>query len=222
MTEASPVITFSALGHERIGRVGHPVRDVEVRIAEDGEILVRGPNVMAGYYKMKPETEQALQNEWLHTGDLGRFDDAGYLEITGRKKDLIITSTGKNIAPQLLESRLQLIPYFEHAVVIGDGRSFITALVAPNYDAIALYARARGIPFDRPADLLQKQEIYDLAMHEIEARTQDLADYEHIKRIAFLNDPFSIAAGDLTPTLKVRRDEIARKYQVQIDLLYTA
>jgi long-chain acyl-CoA synthetase len=222
MTEASPVITFSAPGRERIGRAGYPIRGVEVRIAHDGEILVRGPNVMAGYYNLAQETQRALRGGWLHTGDIGRFDEAGYVEITGRKKDLIITSTGQNIAPQLLESRLQRIPYFEHAIVVGDGRSFITALVSPNYDALMRYARTHGIPFIHPSELLRKREIYDMAMHEIRSCTEDLADYEQIKRIAFLEGPLSIAAGDLTPTFKVRRDEIVRKYSAEIDALYAA
>jgi len=222
MTEASPVITFSAPGDERIGRVGRPVSGVEVRIAADGEILVCGPNVMQGYYKSPAETKRALRDGWLHTGDLGKFDDNGYLQITGRKKELIVTSTGKKVAPQLIEARLQRIPFFEHVVVLGDGRRFITALVTPNYEALAQYARAHEIVYTTPHELIHHPDIYDVAMQEIRRHTHDFADYERIKRIAFLDAPLSVGAGDLTPTLKVRREEIARKYRDQIELLYAA
>jgi long-chain acyl-CoA synthetase len=222
MTEASPVITFSAPGEERIGRVGHPVRGVEVRIAADGEILVSGPNVMVGYYKLPAETKRALRDGWLHTGDLGKLDKSGYLQITGRKKDLIVTSTGRKVAPQLIEARLQRIPFFEHVVVLGEGRRFITALVTPNYEALAQYARAHGILYARPNQLIHHPEIYDMVMQEIGRCTQDFAEYERVKRIAFLDAPFSVSSGDLTPTLKVRREAIARKYRDRVELLYAA
>src|SRR5262245_11878489 len=145
LSETSPVITLNGPGAARIGSVGRVVGGQEVRIADDGEILVRGSNVMKGYYHMERETAEALDGDWFHTGDIGEFDADGFLKITDRKKDLIITSSGKNVAPQAIENRLKLIPYFENAVVIGDGRNFVSALIVPNIEALAAYAQAHQI-----------------------------------------------------------------------------
>jgi long-chain acyl-CoA synthetase len=190
-------------------------------LAEDGEILVRGSNVMKGYYNMPDETAEALDRGWFHTGDIGGLDSEGFLHITDRKKDLIVTSGGKNVAPQPIENRLKLIPYFDNVVLIGDRRNFISALIAPNYEALAAFARQNGIPFENPRELVGKPEIYELAMREIEQQTQDLSDFEKVKKIAFL-DQLSIDTGELTPTLKVRRFTIERKYRTAIDELYAA
>ena len=220
LTETSPVVTLNGPDSARIGSVGRVVGDQEIRVAEDGEILVRGPNVMKGYYKMPQETAEALEGGWFHTGDGGEIDPDGFLRITDRKKDLIVTSAGKNIAPQPIENRLKLIPYFENVVLVGDRRKFISALIAPNYAALAAYALAHGISFETHAELISKPEIYDLAMNEIEQHTQDLSDFEKIKKLAFLDKEFSIDGGELTPTLKIRRFTIERKYRAAIDQLY--
>jgi len=220
LTETSPVVTLNGPGATRIGSVGRVIGDQEIRVAEDGEILVRGPNVMKGYYKMPQETAEALEGGWFHTGDIGEIDSDGFLRITDRKKDLIVTSSGKNIAPQPIENRLKLIPYFENVVLVGDRRKFISALIAPNYAALAAYARDHGISFKNHAELINKPEIYDLAMTEIEQHTQDLSDFEKIKKLAFLDKEFSIDGGELTPTLKIRRFTIERKYRAAIDQLY--
>ena len=222
LTETSPVVTFTAPGELKLGRVGKPVGDVEVRIAPDGEILVRGSNVMKGYYGQERDTAEALRDGWFHTGDIGRFDEEGYLRITERKKDLIVTSNGKNVAPQALENRLKLIPYVDNVVVIGDRRNFVSALITPNYDALVAYARARAISFGNPRELIRHAAIYDLVMSEIDRRTRDFASFEKVKKIAFVDREFTIAAGDLTPTLKVRRAEIERKYHAEIEQLYAA
>jgi long-chain acyl-CoA synthetase len=220
LTETSPVITLNAPGSTRLGSVGSVVGDQQLQIAEDGEILVRGPNVMKGYYKMERETAEALEGGWFHTGDIGQLDPDGFLHITDRKKDLIVTSSGKNVAPQPIENRLKLIPYFENVVVIGDRRKFVSALITPNYGTLAVYAREHGIAFQTSAELIRKPEIYDLAMSEIERHTQDLSNFEKIKKIAFLDKEFSIDGGELTPTLKVRRFTIEKKYRAAIDRLY--
>ena len=220
LTETSPVVTLNGPDSARIGSVGRVVGNQEIRVAEDGEILVRGPNVMKGYYKMPQETAEALEGGWFHTGDVGEIDPDGFLRITDRKKDLIVTSAGKNIAPQPIENRLKLIPYFENVVLVGDRRKFISALIAPNYAALAAYALAHGISFETHAELISKPEIYDLAMNEIEQHTQDLSDFEKIKKLAFLDKEFSIDGGELTPTLKIRRFTIERKYRAAIDQLY--
>jgi long-chain acyl-CoA synthetase len=220
LTETSPVITLNGPGTTRLGSVGSVIGDQQLRISEDGEILVRGSNIMKGYYNMERETAEALEGGWFHTGDIGELDPDGFLHVTDRKKDLIVTSNGKNVAPQPIENRLKLIPYFENVVLIGDRRKFVSALITPNYDALATYARERGIPFHTPVELIRKPEIYDLAMSEIERHTQDLSDFEKIKKIAFLEKEFSIDGGELTPTLKVRRFTVQKKYRAAIDQLY--
>ena len=220
LTETSPVVTLNGPAAARIGSVGRVVGDQELQIAEDGEILVRGSNIMKGYYKMPEETAEALEGGWFHTGDIGEIDPDGFLRITDRKKDLIVTSSGKNVAPQPIENRLKLIPYFENVVLVGDRRKFIAALIAPNYAALAAYARQHGIAFKTQAELIQKPEIYDLAMNEIQRHTQDLSEFEKIKKLAFLDSEFSVDGGELTPTLKIRRFTIERKYRAAIDQLY--
>ncbi|HYR83431.1 MAG TPA: long-chain fatty acid--CoA ligase [Terriglobia bacterium] len=222
LTETSPVITLNGPAATRLGSVGRPVNSVEVHIADDGEILVRGWSVMKGYYRMAAETAEVMSGEWFHTGDIGVIDSDGYLKITDRKKDLIVTSGGKNIAPQAIENRLKLSPYFENIVVIGDRRKFVSALIVPNLGALAAYARAHGIVFERPAELIHKPEIYDLAMNEIEKRTQDFSWFEKVRKVAFLEKEFTIDGGELTPTLKIRRSFIEKKYQLNIDELYAA
>jgi long-chain acyl-CoA synthetase len=222
LSETSPVISLNAPGAARLGSVGRVIGDQEVRIAEDGEILVRGSNVMKGYYGMERETAEALAGGWFHTGDIGELDIDGYLKITDRKKDLIITSSGKNIAPQAIENRLKTIPYFDSVVVIGDHRKFVSALVVPNYDALAKLARAHSIPFERPFELIHNRAIYELAMSDIDRQTADLSAFEKIKKIAFLDKEFTIDGGELTPTLKIRRSTIEEKYQGTIDRLYAA
>jgi long-chain acyl-CoA synthetase len=222
LSETSPVITLNGPGAVRVGTVGRVVSGQELRIAPDGEILVRGSNVMKGYYHLERETTDAFAGGWFHTGDIGEVDRDGFLKITDRKKDLLVTSSGKNVAPQPIENRLKLIPYFDHVVVIGDHRQFISALIVPNYEALAGYARAHRIPFEDPSELLQSPQIYDLAMNQIEQRTQDLAPFEKIKKIAFLEREFTIDGGELTPTLKVRRSTIEQMYRSAIDHLYAA
>ncbi len=222
LTETSPVIALTSPTSPRIGSVGKAVGDVEIQIAGDGEILVRGSNVMKGYFGMPAETAEALAGGWFHTGDIGEIDSDRNLWITDRKKDLIVTSSGKNIAPQPIENRLKLIPYFDNVVLIGDRRNFVAALIAPNRAALEAYARSHNIPFESVSDLVRKPEIVDLAMREIDKRTTDLAGFEKIRRIAFLDGEFTIDGGELTPTMKVRRSTIAQKYKTIIDQLYAA
>ncbi len=222
LSETSPVITLNGPDAVRVGSVGRAVGDQEIRIAEDQEILVRGSNVMRGYYHRERETAEALAGGWFHTGDVGEIDADGFLKITDRKKDLLVTSSGKNVAPQPIENRLKLIPYIDNVVVVGDHRHFISALIVPNYDALATYARANDLPFGHPSELIYRHDIYELVMKEIEQRTQDLAPFEKVKKIAFLEHEFAIDSGELTPTMKVRRSTIEKKYQSIINHLYAA
>ena len=218
----SPVITLNGPDGFRIGSVGRAVGDQEIRVAEDREVLVRGSNVMRGYYHLEHETAEALAGGWFHTGDVGELDADGFLTITDRKKDLLITSGGKNVAPQPIENRLKLIPYVENAVVVGHRQRFVAALIVPNYQALADYATAHRIRFGSPSELLHSRDIYDLLMSEIEQRTQDFAPFEKVRKIAFLEQEFSIDSGDLTPTMKIRRSVIEKKYESTINQLYAA
>jgi long-chain acyl-CoA synthetase len=222
LSETSPVIALNGPGCVRIGSVGRLVGDQELRISEDGEILVRGPNVMQGYHRLATETEEAFAEGWFHTGDIGEVDPDGFLMITDRKKDVLVLCSGKKVAPQPIENRLRRIPYFENVVLVGDQRNFVSALVVPNYEALTAYARTHYIAFETPAELTRNPEIYDLVMKEIQERTQDLAPFEKIKKIGLLEGEFSIDGGELTPTLKVRRSTIEKKYRITIDQLYAA
>jgi long-chain acyl-CoA synthetase len=220
LTETSPVISLNAIGHMKFGSVGKPIPGVEVRIAEDGEILTRGPHVMKGYYKMPAETAEVFDGDWFRTGDIGRVDGEGFLVITDRKKDIIVTSGGKNVAPQQIENLLKTSPYIANAVVTGDRRKFVSALIVPNFEKLEEYAASRGIPAaDRPG-LVRDRDIVSFLMGEVDKTTVNLASYEKIKKIAVLEKDFEIDAGELTPTLKVKRNIIESKYRDLIDALY--
>jgi long-chain acyl-CoA synthetase len=220
LTETSPVISLNAIGHMKFGSVGKPIPGVEVRIAEDGEILTRGPHVMKGYYKMPAETAEVFDGDWFRTGDIGHIDGEGFLVITDRKKDIIVTSGGKNVAPQQIENLLKTSPYITNAVVTGDRRKFVSAIIIPNFEKIEEYAASRGIPTaDRPG-LVRNRDIVSFLMGEVDRTTVNLASYEKIKKIAILEKDFEIDAGELTPTLKVKRNIIENKYRDLIDALY--
>jgi len=204
----------------RFGTVGPVVPKVEVQIAPDGEILVRGPNVMKGYFKKEAETAEALAGGWLHTGDIGHLDVDGFLVITDRKKDLIVTAGGKNIAPQPIENILKTNPYITNAVVIGDRRRYVTALIVPNFEKIEEYAKFFKISYRDREDLIRNEQIVNFIRSEIERATPNLASYERIKKIALLDREFDIAQGEITPTLKVKRNIIESRYQEMIEDLY--
>ncbi len=220
LTETSPIITLNTFEAMKFGSVGKPIPGVEVRIAADGEILTRGPHVMKGYHKMPAETEEVLEGDWFKTGDIGHFDEDGFLVITDRKKDIIVTSGGKNVAPQQIENLLKTSPYIANAVVLGDRRKFVSALVVPNLEKLEDYAVSARITSTGRSDLLQKRQIMDFLMTEVDRVTVDLASYEKVKKIALLDKDFEIDAGELTPTLKVKRSVIEKKYRDLIDALY--
>jgi len=220
LTETSPVISANRTHSIRFGTVGKPIRNVEVRIAEDGEILARGPNVMRGYYKMERETAEALDGGWFHTGDIGKLDAGGYLTILDRKKDLLKTSGGKFIAPQPIENKLKANPYILDAVVIADQRRFPSALIVPNFPKIEQFTRQQGIACNGPAELVRRPEVVELMEQQVARSCQDLAPYERIKKVALLEREFTIADGEITPTMKVRRREVERRYRDVIEKLY--
>ncbi len=220
LTETSPVISLNSLEQMKFGSVGRPIPGVEVKIAPDGEILTRGPHVMKGYYKKDAETKEVFDGDWLRTGDIGHFDEDGFLVITDRKKDIIVTSGGKNVAPQQIENLLKTSPYIANVVITGDRRKFVSALIVPEFEKLEEYASSGRIAFADRAELIQKRAIMDFLMEEIERVSVNLASYEKVKKIALLEKDFDIDAGELTPTLKVKRNIIEKKYKDLIDSFY--
>ncbi len=221
LTETSPVTNVNTEEHFRIGTVGKAVPGTEIAIAEDGEVLVRGPQVMKGYYNRPRETAEVIDADgWFHTGDVGELDDDGFLRITDRKKDLIVTAGGKNVAPQPIENRLKTIPLIEQAVLIGDRRKFVSLLVVPAFGQLEAWAREQGLRWGDRSDLLKLPEVVKHVEEAIEAELSGLASFERPKKIALLEDEFSIQNGSLTPTLKVKRRVIQDRFKDVIDDLY--
>ena len=219
LTETAPVLTCNTFDRMKFGTVGPPVPEVEIKIAPDGEILAKGPNVMKGYYKKEQETREAMEGGWFHTGDIGHFDEEGFLVITDRKKDILITAGGKNVSPQPIENTLKANPYVQTAVVVGGGRKFISALIVPNYDKLEAYAKAKGIPFGSRKELVGREEITSFMLAEVNRATPNLASYERIKKIVLLDRDFD-ADTELTPSLKVKRHIVEKVFKPLIDLLY--
>lgn len=220
LTETSPILTVNPPGALRAGSVGRPVRDVELRIAPDGEILARGANVMAGYYNKPEATAAVLEDGWFHTGDIGVIDAQGYLSITDRKKDLLVTSGGKNVAPQPIENTLKLSPLVAEAVVLGDRRRYIAALIVPDFPALERRLKDLGRPPADRAALVTRPDVVGLYDEIVQGLNRDLASYERIKRFALLPKEFSIDSGELTPTLKVKRKVVEQKWKDVIETLY--
>jgi long-chain acyl-CoA synthetase len=220
LTETSPVISANTFENIKFGTVGKAIPGVEVKIEADGEILTRGPHVMKGYYKKEAETKEAFEGGWFHTGDIGLLDEDGFLVITDRKKDIIVTAGGKNVAPQPIENLLKTNPYISNVVVIGDRRRFCCALVVPNFEKLEEYARFSNIAFKDRAELVRNGQVVNFFKAEIDRATPNLASYEKVKRIALLDRDFEIEKGEITPTLKVKRNCIEQQYRSLIDSLY--
>jgi long-chain acyl-CoA synthetase len=220
MTEAAPVVSVTPPGAIRAGAVGPPLSNVEVRIAEDGEILVRGPSVMRGYYKKPAETLEALRGGWLHTGDIGTLDEAGYLRITDRKKELIVTSGGKKIAPQAIEAAFREHPLVAEVVLVGDGRRFVSAVIVPDRAAIARLTGATGSSPAAFAADLERPDVLTAFQAIVDAVNAPLAQFERIKKFKLVSDEWTIASGILTPTLKVRRRNVETQYREVLEGLY--
>jgi long-chain acyl-CoA synthetase len=221
LTETSPVITASTVEENRVGTVGTPIRNVNVRIASDGEIETRGPNVMVGYYNKPDETRAVFTDDgWFKTGDIGTIDEDGFLRITDRKKELFKTSGGKYIAPQPIEQLIKGSPFVNQVVLIGNGRKFPAALIVPDWDRIESYAQLKGIETRDRAQLCKHPRIIDLFERQVAALTSDLAQFEKVKKIGLLENELTIEGGELTPTLKVKRRVVDEKYRELIDALY--
>ena len=222
LTETSPVITAGVSEDNRVGTVGKPIRSVAVRIASDGEVEARGPNVMRGYYNRPEETRAVFTEDgWFKTGDIGTIDEDGFLRITDRKKELFKTSGGKYIAPQPIEQMIKGSRFVNQVVLIGNGRKFPAALVVPDWERVESYAQLKGIKASNHAELCKHPRIIDLFERQIAGLTTDLAQFERVKKVGLLENELTIEGGELTPTLKVKRRVIDEKYQKVIDELYT-
>lgn len=220
LTESSPVIAANRVDDYKFGTVGKPFPGVEVKIAPDGEILARGPNIMQGYYKNKRETEEVLRDGWLHTGDIGVFDADGFLIITDRKKHLFKTSTGKYIAPTPIENLFLSSKYIDQFVLIGDRRMYLSALIVPDFEAIKEYADSHKLKYDSMDELLQMKEIYDLFEKDMSQLQKKLANYEKIRKFKLLPRPFSIETGEITPSMKIKRKFVEDQYAQLIEEMY--
>jgi long-chain acyl-CoA synthetase len=221
LTETSPVVAVNTLDQTRIGTVGPVIPGVEVRIAPDGEILVRGPNVMKGYFRDEQATREAMEGGWFHTGDIGLVDADGFLKITDRKKEVLKTSGGKMVAPQPIENLLRTDRFISQAVLIGDRRNFISALIVPDARLLESYARRKAIPFTSVDDLVRDPRVLDLFRRRVEAKMSGLPSYSTIKKIRLLARELTQESGELTPTLKVKRRVVEQKYAGLIDSMYT-
>ncbi|MGH9803865.1 MAG: AMP-dependent synthetase/ligase, partial [Candidatus Acidiferrales bacterium] len=220
LTETSPVISVNVPGAARLGTVGRPIPGVEVKIADDGEILSRGPHIMAGYFKNPEATAETIRDGWFYTGDIGALDPDGFLAVTDRKKDLFKTAGGKFIAPQPLENRLKQSPYIQNAVVIGDRRKFAVVLLVPNQKTLEQFAAERGLAHRSPAELYALPAVRAVLQAEVDSVNEHLAQYEKLKRFALLEHDFTFDAGQLTYTQKLRRRQIEEQYRDLIESLF--
>ena len=219
-TEGTGVTTCSRKGNIKTGKVGQPLPGVEVKIAPDGEILVKGPGVFKGYFKNPEATAATLKDGWLYSGDVGELDEDGFLKITDRKKDLIITAGGKNIAPQNIENQLKFSSYINDAIVIGDRRKYLTALIVIDEENVVKYAQDHKIPFTTYASLTHAQEIGQLIQKEVDQVNKTLASVESIKKFTILPKKLYEEDGEVTPTMKVKRKFVNEAFKDIIEGMY--
>ncbi|MCO6456900.1 MAG: long-chain fatty acid--CoA ligase [Pirellulaceae bacterium] len=220
LTETSPVISLSTPARHRRGSIGQPLPGVEVRLAEDGELLTRGPHVMRGYYRNEEAAREMLRDGWLHTGDLARQDDDGFLYLTGRKREILVTSGGKNVSPTRLEMLLNQDPLIHQSLVVGDGRDYLTALIVPDPDTLRARIKAARILLFSRRSALRHRRVLAMYAECLRQRLRDLAPHEQIRRFTLLGRAFSIEAGELTPKLSLRRRVIEAHFRAEIESLY--
>jgi long-chain acyl-CoA synthetase len=222
LTETSPILTFNAPGRNKVGTVGRPLDGVEVKIAADGEILARGPNIMKGYWNNPEATKESLQNGWFHTGDLGSLDADGYLSITGRKKELMVLSNGKKVVPSYIEGLLVGDDCIDQAAISGEGKNFLTALVVPHWDNVAKALASQGVNLDHqpPEQLAANSAVTGLLQERIDKALADVSTWEKVRKFVVVPRPFTVAAEELTVSMKLRRGIVLRKYANQLEGLY--
>ncbi len=223
LTETSPVLTCNRPGAWKTGTVGKVIPGVTVKIADDGEIIVKGPNIMEGYWKKPEETSKVVDGDgWFHTGDIGSFDENGFLTITDRKKEILVNAYGKNIAPAPIEGALKMVKYVASAVLIGDKQKFLSALIVPNFDRLENWAIANGVEWRNKQDLIRNPKCRALFQQMLDIVNGDEPSERQIKAFSLIENDFSIDGGELTPTLKVKRRVIATKYEQEIDAMYAS
>ena len=220
LTETSPVISFNAKDAYKLETVGLPLPGVEVKIAADGEVLTRGPHVMKGYWKNPQATAESIRDGWFHTGDLGELDADGFLKITGRKKELLVLSNGKKVVPAFIEGLLQAEPCIDQAVVCGEGRNFLTALIVPHWANVRAALSAEDVTINGPLEESASPAVMALLHHRIQAALIDVSPAEQIKKFVVVPQPFSVAADEMTVSLKLRRNVVLAKYAQQLEKLY--
>ncbi|SDI42900.1 AMP-dependent synthetase/ligase [Natribacillus halophilus] len=220
LTETSPVVTTNPITRAKVGTTGKPLPNVKVRIASDGEVLVKGPNVMQGYYKNQEATDKDIVDGWLHTGDIGSLDEEGYLKIIDRKKRMLVLSTGKNVAPAPVESVINESSYIEFAAVVGDGRQYVIALVTPDMENLLPWAKQQGMDVGSRAELCKRDEVQQLLTDEVARLTQSHADYEQPKKVVVVKDEWTVDSGELTPKLSLKMNHILEKYKSVIEETY--
>ncbi len=221
LTETTPVITVNKLENFKFGKVGLPIPNVEVKIAADGEVLVRGPNVMQGYFKDPEATREAIDDDgWLFTGDIGELDEDGFLKITDRKKFILVTSGGKNVAPAPLENSLVTSPFIEQVLVIGDKRNFISALVVPSFEKLRSFAEEKGLAARAPAELIKDDTVIAAVEQEVAKAMESFSRFEQVRKITLLPRELSIEQGEITPTLKVKRNVVFEHFADEIEAMY--
>jgi long-chain acyl-CoA synthetase len=223
LTETSAAAAVNRPGRNKIGTVGLPLPGVSIRIADDGEILIKGPNVFRGYWQNEAATAEALDDDgWLRSGDIGALDESGFLSVTGRKKELIVTAGGKNVAPAVLEDRLRALSLVSQCMVVGDNRPFIACLITIDPDSLEHWKRQHGKPAEASAaDLAADQDLLAAIGEAVDDANKAVSKAESIRRFAILPTDFTEASGHLTPSLKVRRSVVAKDYQAEIDALFS-
>jgi long-chain acyl-CoA synthetase len=225
LTETSPVIAVNGIqpGMARVGTVGTVIKNVQVKIASDGEILAKGPSIMRGYYNRPDLTAEAIDSDgWFHTGDIGEMVEGKYLKITDRKKEMFKTSGGKYVAPQPIENKLKESLVIEQAMVIGENQKFPSALIVPSFQGLKDWCEHKGIPYTTDKEMLESKDVKEKFHNEIEKHNESLAQYERIKKIVVLNDVWGIDSGEMTPTLKLKRKFILNKYQKEVASIYAS
>ena len=215
------MVSATRYDNNELGTIGQPLYNVEIKIAGDGEILVKGPNVMKGYWEDEAATDKAIDPDgWLYTGDIGEYTAKGNLKITDRKKNLFISKGGKNIAPQPIENIIAQSRYIDNCILIGDNREYITALINPNFDQLKVLAEGFGVEFANNSELIINPKIVEYIKQEIDFYQKDLSKFERIRKFQLLSEPFTVNGGELSPKMSIKRHIVERKYSDLIEMMY--
>ena len=221
LTETSPVIAVNLPGRNKLGTIGPKLANIDIRFAEDGELEVRGPSIFQGYFNKPEQTASVMDGDWFRTGDIGNIDADGFLSITDRKKELLKTIGGKLVAPQPIENKLKVSPLIGFAALQGDNRKYITAIVSPNFPALEDWAKAEGISTTDRAALVKDPKVLARYQGEFDRVNADASPWEKVKRFRLVHDEWTVDSGEMTPSLKLKRRIVAKKYADEIEALYS-